>query len=786
MKAIRLRTEYLNNPVGIDLQQPSLQWNVMGGIRQTACRIVTEDWDSGKVLTSSMHMTYPLPLTSRQQVNWRVQVWDERDRPGEWSEGFFEMGLLKADDWQGRWITGDYKVDPKKRYPADCFRKRFVLSKKVMQARLYITACGLYEARLGGQKVGDFCLAPGYTDYRKRVQYQTYDVTDLLQPGENVLTVFLADGWYRGSCGAWGLKNQYGTETKLMAQLELTWADGSKECIGTDDSWEWSDDGPIRFADNKDGERIEAFRQPTYHGRAKCTKHSVIPSASNNAAVKEHECFTPVVLTTPSGKKVLDFRQNMQGYLSFELTAHRGQRILLRFGELIDRDGEFTQKNIQCSNKKITTPLQQVEYICAEGQNTYKTTFAVFGFQYVLVETDVEWIPENFTAHAVYSDLEQTAFFTSSHPLLNSLFAATLWSAKGNHLEIPTDCPTRERHGWTGDAQIFCRTAAYLFDYAPFARKYVRDLVDVQHRNGCFTQIAPLGGVDPYMSPMDGSAGWSDAGVLIPRIMYEMYGDRRILEENYQAMRRYGLYKLHCLGRWYPTSLPTGVGLRNWRNICNYGQSYGEWAEPVDVNKFRIADFVWPHPEETTAYLVYVMRKLAGISHLLGREEDRKVFRKAAAKATRGYRALVETKDHSLDTDRQAKLVRPLYMRLLDEEQTDFARKRLIRALENYGWRLGTGFLSTPLILYVLADIDPVYAYRLLENEEIPGWLSMPKHGATTIWESWEGPLKQTEGPIPSITILRGQSLSGSFRKCAGSSRQEKIISGSVLLRAAA
>ena len=750
MNAIRLKTEYLFDPLGIDIRQPRLMWNCAGGNKQTAYQIVTERWDSGKVESATMWAIYPLALSSRERVTWRVRLWDENGAPGEWREAFFEMGLLETADWHAKWIAGDYAVDKKRRYPVDCFRRAFRVTKPVAKARLYITACGLYEARLDGEKVGDFCLAPGHTDYRRRVQYQTYDVTGMLREGENELTVQLADGWYRGSCGAWGRKNQYGAETKLLAQLEIAYADGSTAAVFTDRTWQWSNDGPIRFADNKDGEVVEAFRTPMYTGRAKVTKYPVVPTASNNVPVTEHERFTPAVTKAPNGKYLLDFGQNLAGWVEFTVSARVGQRMVWRFGELLDADGNLTLKNIQLSRKSVTTPLQQIEYTCGEGINHYKTAFAVFGFQYAEVETDVALRAEDVAAIAVYSDLEPTGTFSSSNALLDQFFKATVWSAKGNHLDVPTDCPTRERHGWTGDAQIFARTACYLFDFAPFARKYEADLTDAQHRNGCFPQIAPVGGVDPYMNPMDGSAGWSDAGVLIPWVVYRQYGDRRILEDNYAAMRRYARFKLGTVGRWYPTAVPTGAGLRASRSIANFGQSYGEWAEPADVNAFRVADFISPHPEETTAYIVFLLRHMERIARVLGKPEDAAEYAEHAEKVKAGYQLLVKSKKYALDTDRQAKLVRPLYMDLLDAQQSAFARQRLLKALDAYGWRLGTGFLSTPLILYVLADMDIEYAYRLLENEEIPGWLSMPKAGANTIWEAWEGP-NSTTGGIGSL-----------------------------------
>ena len=742
MKAIRLRTEYLFDPIGIDVQQPRLMWNCEGGVKQTAYQITSGKWDSGKVESAAMQAVYPRPLSERERVNWRVRLWDENGAPGDWSEAFFEMGIRS---WQARWITGDYKVDPKKRYPVDCFRKRFTVEKPVRSARLYITACGLYEARLGGERVGDFIMAPGYTDYRRRVQYQSYDVAALLRQGRNELTVQLADGWYRGSCGANGIVNQYGTETKLLAQLEITAEDGSVQTVVTDGSWDWSNDGPIRFADNKDGELVEGFRVPLWRGKAKLTKHAVVPTASNNVPVREHERFTPTLLTTPSGKTVLDFGQNIQGYASFRLHAKAGQRVFLRFGELLDQDGEFTQANIQLANRGKTTPLQQVEYYCKEGLNEYKTTFAVFGFQYVLVETELPFKPEDFTAVAVYSDLERTGWFSSSGELLNRLFASTVWSAKGNHLDIPTDCPTRERHGWTGDAQLFFTSASYLFAFAPFARKYLHDVYDWQRRGGRLPHIAPEGGSDFYMWTMNGSVGWSDVGVLIPWRYAEIFGDESILREYYDGMAKYARFMEKRVGKTTPIfSEKLRLSGEAQKYLVNMGQGYGEWAEPVDVGGgFRWQDFVAPHPEVSTAYTAYIMRLMSEIAARLGHTEDAKEFGRYAEGCKKAYRELVSGGAYSLDTDRQAQLVRPLYMELLDEEQTEFAKKRLILALEHYGWRLGTGFLSTPLILYVLADYDLDAAYKLLENEEIPGWLSMPKAGATTIWESWEGPNSQ-------------------------------------------
>ena len=724
MKATRLKVEYLNEPIGIDIVEPRFFWNCEGGKKQTAYQIICKRagatvWDSGKVMSAAMTQ---IPyggesLRSRDVITWAVKLWDENGNGGEIASSRFEIGLLDASDWNAQWITGNYTVNPLNRYPVDCFRKCFEAA-DIAKARLYITACGVYEAKINGQRCGNFILAPGVTDYRKRIQYQAIDVTSLLQSGENQLTVQLADGWYRGSCGAWGLKNQYGIQTKLLAQLEITHKDGSVQTVASDESWDWSNDGPIRLADNKDGEIVDATMQPTYSGQAKVAGCKVIPTASNNVPVTEHEHLAAKKIITPSGKTVLDFGQNIAGYVSFRIHAKAGQKIKLLFGEMLDNVGEFTQTNIQLVMGKKTTPLQQVEYTCKEGLNEYKTTFAVFGFQYVLVEADFEIDPAAFEAIAVYSDLEQIGFFDCSHPLINRLVEATVWSAKGNHLDVPTDCPTRERHGWTGDAQIFFETAGYLFDFAAFSRKYLQDIFDWQKPSGRLPHIVPDGGADFYMWPMNGSIGWSDIGVLYPSKFRKLYQDDRLMKKFYPGMAAYARFMIRRCGKKMPIFAENiKLSKENRKYFVNLGQSYGEWSEPADICVFQWTDFCAPHPEVSTAYTAYIMGIMAEAAEKYGTEEDVALFREYREGCKRAYQELITTEAYPLDTDRQARLVRPLALDLLTEVQTEFAKKRLILALENYGW--------------------------LLENEQIPGWLSMPKLGATTIWESWEGPYNE-------------------------------------------
>ncbi len=692
MNAIRLKTEHLFDPLGIDVRRPRLMWNAEGGVKQRAYEIVTDKWQSGKVESDEMHAIYPLPLTSRERVNWKVRLWDENDQPGDWAQAFFEMGLLTKDDWTAQWITGDYRPNRKERYPVDCFSKTFTLDKPVKSARLYATACGLYEARLGGKKVGDFVMAPGYTDYRKHVQYQTYDVTGMLRKGENELTVQLADGWYRGSCGAWGKKNQYGTETKLLLQLEITFMDGSRQVIGTDPSWAWSNDGPIRQADNKDGEIVEAFRTPMYTGKAKVTKHSVTPTASNNVPVTEHETFHPVITTAPNGRKLLNFGQNMAGYIRFSLNAKLGQRMVWRFGEMLDADGNFTQKNIQLSGGG----RRGAERRRHRGRGGLLRSGADGGllllpraleqalYRHPLVRQGEPSGHPHGLPHPGAPRLDRRCAALFHHGVLPLRLRALREEVPPRRLRLAEEeRPPPSHH--------------------PRRR---RGLLYVDHER--LRGLVRRGRPDPLAICSDQPGRFHPSGVL----------------------RRHGQIRpVH------------GEPLRQEHALLLRARE----AEPRGQEVFRQSG-----PELRRVGRARGRGRRLPLAGLRGPSPRGKEFQTYSDGCKAAYRELVKTVDYSLDTDKQARLVRPLYFDLLDEEQTAFAKKRLTEALEHYRWRLGTGFLSTPLILYVLADMDPEAAYRLLENEEVPGWLSMPKAGATTIWEAWEGP-NSREGGIGSL-----------------------------------
>lgn len=769
MKAIHLRTDYLNEPLGLGNPEPRFYWNCEGGMKQTAYRIICRRdggivWDSGKVVSDSMtHIRYAgEKLCSRDRVFWSLQLWDEHDHPGETAESWFELGLLEKTDWKASWITGDYKPSKKTRYPVDCFKKVVHFHKKIASARLYASARGVYDVTINGRRIEEFILAPGMTDYRKRIQYQTYDVTKLLKT-LNTVELRLADGWYRGCSAAYGVTCVYGTQTSVMAQLEVRFEDGSTQTVCTDDTWAWSNDGPIRFADLQDGEIFDARMKPSYSGRAKIVKGNVNLVASDNVPVLEKERFGAELLPN----KVLDFGQNIAGYLEFAVKGKPGQVITLICGEVLDKDGNVDLTGMQETRpkggwvdgfagaagmkmlKKLLTntidgeidrtPWQQVQFICSGNVDHYKTSFAVFGFRYVQIQTDAEINPADFTAIAVYSDMEQTGDFTCSNELVNKLLRNTRWSMKGNFLDLPTDCPTRERLGWTGDAQIFFDTGTYLMDTSAFFRKWMRDMEDAQMKNGLLPAVLPHQGVAQMYTSTGSSVGWADAVYLIPYRYYLRYGDKAMLERSWPMIEKYANYLMTHLGMRDKKEAKA-----NPHNAYTYekGIHLGEWLEPEEFRD-KVYGTQAKHPEECTAYLYYSMVTIRKIAELLGKKEQTDRCAEIAKGAKEAYDALF-VKTGSLKTNRQAKLVRPLALGLLDGEEREKAQKLLVKAVENYNYCVGTGFLSTPYILPVLAEAgELVTAYKMLENTKKPGWLGEVLDGATTIWENWEGDVSQ-------------------------------------------
>lgn len=773
MKAIRLKTEYMYNPVGIDIRTPRLTWNCDGGVRQTAYEIRAaaggrEIWNSKKTESRNMYAFFGEELCSRDRVCWQVRLWDEDGHPGPWSEeAFFEMGLLGQEDYAAKWINPELACDPKIHKPASYLRKRFAVEEGFAGARLYITCHGLYEAWINGQRVGDSVLMPGSSSYDERLHVQAYDVTALLVPGENEAQVILGDGWYRSCSGVDGDRNLYGEDVALYFQLE---ADKKPVCL-SDESWEASQEGPLRENDMQQGEVIDArIEKPQgWHGVKVEDFGTGNLCASNCVPIVERERFAGKLLKTPDGGTVIDFGQNLAGYVEFTLTAREGEKITLTHGETLDENGNFTQENFQDRKRhKEGGTRQQIIYTCKEGVNHYKTRFSIWGFRYAKLETDADLTDAAFTAIAVYSDMEQTGSFECGNLLVNRLVENTLWSMKSNFCDVPTDCPTRERAAWTGDMGIFAETGLYLMDCTPVIRKWLGECRVNQYEDGKIANIAPKNNRPTFAGRlMAGSVGWGDASILVPWALYQHNGDKRILEENADMMRRWYAYLESRAGQKQtvtpdqdkipaqyqemlknlpPETLaemmkkfaPQEQGEENpyQEYAIETGTDYGEWCEP-DVDS--IGSMGKPQSKVATAYYARSGRMMSEISSLLGDTDAAKRYAKTAKGAKRAFHFLAAPKGR-ISSDRQAEYVRAVSFDLLDEEEKQQAAADLNDLVIRCGCHLNTGFLSTPSLCQTLADYGYTEtAYRLLLQDAMPGWLYEVKKGATTIWENWDG-----------------------------------------------
>lgn len=740
MKAAKLKTEHLVNPIGLQTTNPTLSWVCDGGITQTAYQIIARSgdtivWNSGKVASSQMVVPYGgSAVKAREKIDWSVKLWDENDADGETETASFEMGLIDGS-WKADWIDPEMPHEESQRQPSSILKKRFMVP-RVKQARLYITCHGLYEAKLNGKRVGNFVLAPGADDYRVRLQYQTYDVTELLEAGENEITVTLGDGWYRGNNGVDGLYNYYGSDLALLCQLE---ADG-KVILCSDGSWEASQSGPIRLNDMEKGETYDARMETVTNWHGVSVKDYGFDKlvCSDSVPILEQERFPGRILTTPNGETVIDFGQNLAGYTELRLNAKAGQKITLWHGETLDENGNFTQSNFDPGDRNKNGGIpQQIDYICKDGLNVYKPSFTIFGFRYVKIETDADLTDAAFTAIAVYSEMAQTGFFSCGNDDVNRLFLNSLWSMRSNFCDIPTDCPTRERAGWTGDAGAFTPTGVYLSDCYPVLRKWLAECRLAQREDGLVANIAPINNSGSYISNMlQGSSGWGDACILVPWALYEAYCDKTILEENYEMMTKWLSFVENRAKdtREQNQSNP-------WKEyLVDQGFHFGEWLEP-DVSSMDTMkkNMMFGAPEVATAYYHRSAGLVARIAEILGKDEDAKRFAEIAEGARNAYRYTC-TQDGTISSKRQAEYVRPIAFGLLDEDESQAAADQLAKMVADNHYHLNTGFLATPFLCRVLSDYNHIdTAYRLLLQDTVPSWLYPVKHGATTIWESWDG-----------------------------------------------
>ncbi|MBC7848338.1 MAG: family 78 glycoside hydrolase catalytic domain, partial [Chitinophagaceae bacterium] len=731
------RVENRVNPMGIDIAQPHFSWQLgttRRNVMQTAyeLRVLSGKaavWSSGKVTSDqSVHVKYAGPaLNSNMRYNWQVRVWDNKAAASAWSENAsFQMALMNVADWKAKWITLGHVEDSVNR-PAAYFRKSVSLSKKISAATAYITSHGMYEAQINGKRVGDAYFTPGWTSYKKRLQYQVYDVTSLLQSGKNAIAATVANGWYRSYLAWEGNKDIYGKTLGLLLQINITYSDGATEVIGTDETWK-SSDGSIRFAEIYHGETIDArveksgWAMPSYDDAGWSTVKNESHALDNligtyNEVVRKKETFKPVkIFTTPKGEKVIDYGQNLVGWVVVKARGKAGDKISLRHAEVLDKFGNVYLDNIRAAKATATYILK------GSGEEQFEPHFTFYGFRYIRIEGMTGEInPDDFTAVALYSDMPPTGEFTSSHPLINQLQHNIQWGQRGNFLDVPTDCPQRdERLGWTGDAQAFSRTASFNFGVNNFFSKWLKDVAADQLPNGSVPFVIP----NVLGAGASGSTGWADVATIIPWDMYIAYGDKRILETQYPSMTNWVGY----------------MEKQSKNDLWNTGFHFGDWLfyRPFDDNDGRSA--VTDKYLIAQCFFAHSINLVIKTANVLGKTDDVAKYTDLLQRVKAAFRKEYLTGNGRLVSGTQTAYVLALNFDMLPEEMRQTAATRLVENVKNYGNHLTTGFLGTPYLCHVLTRFGHSdVAYTLLQQESYPSWLYPVKLGATTIWERWNG-----------------------------------------------
>jgi alpha-L-rhamnosidase len=732
------------NPVGVDVQTPLLSWQITGpgrAILQTAYEVGVATtpsdaqtgkalvWSSGKVSSNqSMYVKYAgSPLLSGAHYYWRVRVWDNHSKASSWSAiSSWQMGLLHAKDWKAQWIEPGYIEDSLLR-PSPLMRKEFSTNKKIQSATAYITAHGLYDASINGKRIGDAFLTPGWTSYGKRLQYQQYDVTKLLQQGTNAIGVMLGSGWYRGYLAWDDNKNIWGKKSGLLFQLEITYSDGTKQTVVSDNTWKCST-GSIVSAEIYNGETIDANKEKEgwlKAGYDDSQWSQVLPATYNNSnliaeynePVGKHETFKPIQsITTPSGEKVLDFGQNLVGWVQVKLHGNKGDTIRIYHAEVLDKAGNFYTANLRAAKATATYILN------GTADQYFEPHFTFYGFRYIKITGLKEPVkPEDFTAVTLYSDMAKTGSFTSSNALINQLQHNIQWGQQGNFLDVPTDCPQRdERLGWTGDAQVFSRTATFNRNVHCFFTKWLKDVAADQYSNGSVPHVIPN-----VLGPNSGgSTGWSDVSTIIPWNVFLAYGDTAVLQQQYPSMKAWVKYMQDS----------------STNDLWNTGYHFGDWLfyHPSDDNdgsaaitdKYLIAQCFYAHSTQL----------LINAAQVLGKADDVNMYTDLLQRIKAAFLKEYVTPSGRLVSGSQTAYVLALNFDMLPEVLRKQAADRLVENVYDYDTHLTTGFLGTPYLCDVLTRFGHGdVAFKLLMQTTYPSWLYPVKMGATTIWERWDG-----------------------------------------------
>ncbi|PYP77826.1 MAG: alpha-L-rhamnosidase [Gemmatimonadetes bacterium] len=740
-----LRTEWATNPIGIDEPAPRLTWTLHAerrGTRQSAYEIrvaahpdsfAAPLWTSGRVASGeSVSRPYGGPaLRPGRRYHWQVRAWDDRGQASPWSAtAFWETGLMGAAQWKAKWIVPDLPVDTTRSNPAPMLRAEFALDGTVASARAYVTSHGLYEMEINGRRVGTDVLTPGWTSYDKRLQYQTYDVTDLVQRGANAVGVTLGDGWYRGRLAWEKRRNTYGKDVALLAQIVVRYTDGREQVIGTDGRWKVAT-GPIVASDIYNGESYDARLERAGWSRAGYADADWKPArvasytlqnlvSPLGPPIRRIEEVKPIaVLKTPAGETVFDMGQNMVGWVRLRVRGPAGTTVRLQHAEVLDKQGNFYTANLRTAQQSDSYTLK------GSGDETFEPHFTFHGFRYVKVEgfpgtpgTDA------VTGIVVHSDMPRTGSFATSDPMLNQLYHNIVWGQKGNFVGVPTDCPQRdERLGWTGDAQVFSRTAAFNFDVAGFFTNWLHDLAADQRDNGSLPDVIPDVLTRNSKTANTSSSGWGDATVIVPWTMYLAYGDVRLLERQYPSMRAYVEYQRRTAGD---------------KLLWNSGWHYGDWLAFATTR----ADYPGATTDKdliATAFFAHSTDLLARSAKVLGKTEDARVYRDLFERIRAAWTKEYSTASGRLSSNTQTAYALALEFGLLPEARRADAGTRLAADVRSVG-HLTTGFLGTPYLTDALTATGHLAeAYRLLLNKRYPSWLYPITQGATTIWERWDG-----------------------------------------------
>ena len=602
--------------------------------------------------------------------------------------------------------------------PAPYLRREFTANKEIVRGTLYVTAQGFAEMHLNGKRVGDEYFMPGWTDYRKRIYYRTYDVTSMLKPGKNAIGAILSDGWFRGNISTKG-QNQYGKNIRLKAQLQIDYNDGNSETIASNSSWKASF-GPILESDMQAGETFDGRKDMkgwNRHGFNETGWTAVnVGSALNNSPLIQSYPGEPVrkILELPTidlnepqpGKFVFDLGQNFSGWIRLKVQGQAGEKVVMRFGEMLKEDGTVYTANLR-SARAIDT------YICqGDGVEVWEPRFTFHGFRYVEI-TGLSTLPSSdmVTGIVIHTDAPMTSSFECSNPMLNQLHSNIVWGQRSNYIEVPMDCPQRdERLGWTGDTQIFIRSGTYHQDVASFFTKWMVDLMDTQSKQGFFGNQAPVfhGG---------GSPGWSDAGIICPWTIYQIYGDARMIEKYYENMARFIEY---CSGNG-----KKGLGKK----------AFGDWLAVGSKTPKNLI---------SAAYFGYSTSLMIKIADALDKQKDVQKYQKLFEGIKKEFQNVFVEEDGKIKGNSQTAYCLALYYNLLTDKQREQAALHLVERIKAKDYHLSVGFLGVSILLPTLTEIGRSdLAYRLIQNKTYPSWGYSIEQGATTIWERWNSYTKK-------------------------------------------